>query len=167
MVRLNTHSGDLEVVIDVASAELDPDGHIVGAVWFRHGPDGTPASGFRDRPVVLLRWWLAELRKLHKQQTQTVSFAFSDMRHRVDVVQVGRHSIRMQGVRTDAAGDTLGGAYLERIDHLSRSLFAAADRALGQCRAKRWTQGVPELERGLALARSSFEELQARTRTGR
>jgi hypothetical protein len=167
VVRLNTGSGDLEVVVDVSATEVDPGGHIVGEVWLRHGPDGVPACGFRDRPVVVLRWWLAELRKLLKQQSQDVSFVFTDMRHRVDIKQVGRHSTRMQAIRIDGGRETIRGAYLVRIDHLARSVIFAADRVIAHSHEKRWTQGVAELERGLDLARSTFEEVQARSRTAR
>jgi len=164
MVMLSAGTMDVEVVTDMASAELDPEGRVVAELWLRCGADAYPNWGWRDCPVIVLRWWLAELRKLVKLQNDIVTLAFVQAPHRVEVSQVGRYSLRIQAVRGDGSDDRVLGAHVTRKDRFVRSICSTAQNAVAHCKEQRWTQDLAELERGLSLLQGCVEEPRSRSR---
>jgi hypothetical protein len=107
---------------------------------------------------------LAELRKLIKEQSETVTFSFVDAPCRVEISQVGRHSLRLEAIQHDSLGDRVLGAHVVRKDRFVRSMCFTAQRVVAHCKEQRWTQDLAELERGLSLVQSCVEEPRSKSR---
>ena len=54
----------LTVVVDVASLRRSATGSITAGIWFEAGDECFPENGWNDFAVVILGWWLSELRAL-------------------------------------------------------------------------------------------------------
>jgi hypothetical protein len=165
MESLGTGTIEAEVVLDMAAAEIDASGRVNAELWMRFGADGWPRWGWRDCPAITLRWWLAEVRRLMKQQSDRATLTFADGPYEIAITQVGRYSIRMETIRTDTHGAFAPTAYVVRFDRFARSLCSAAHRFGLQCKERRWTNDVTELDRGLSLAQGCLNERFPR-RTG-
>lgn len=158
MVTLGAGTIEAEVVIDMATADTDAAGRLNAELWLRFGAEAWPRWGWRDSAAITLRWWLAELRRLMKQQSEHATLSFADGPYEIAINQVGRHSIRMETIRTDARDTHAPTTYVVRLDRFARSTCAAAHRVVLECRGRRWMNDIEELDRGLALVQGSLNE---------
>jgi hypothetical protein len=165
MEPLKVGTLEAEVVVDMAAADLNASGRVNAELWVRFGADAWPRWEWRDCPAIALRWWLAELRRLMKQQSDHATLAFAEGPYEIAITRVGRFSIRMETSRTDAHGAHGSAAFVVRFDRFARSVCSAARRVSVQCKERRWTDDIAELDRGLSLFQGCLNE-QFPRRTG-
>ncbi|MFN8040374.1 MAG: hypothetical protein U0Q07_14275 [Acidimicrobiales bacterium] len=129
------HGGGLAVVVDVAGLRRSAGRGITAAIWLEAGEERFPETGWNDFAVVILGWWLAELRALpaRKSPRATARLEFMDGPFEVEirapeamsgpwVATFVRRSDRRRVVHELSFSAP---AFLSSVEHAARSLLTA------------------------------------------
>lgn len=124
--------------VKLSSNELVKRRLVSGPIWLEMDGQAFPIDAWYDFPVVILGWWLSNLKPLVTNQSMSCECPFMDGPYRFDVTVRKRGNWAVTFVRDELDGEKrlLDGAVDPQT--LISEVLSAANLAIEVCRQKEW-----------------------------
>jgi hypothetical protein len=136
-------SGQYEVKSMSFSVKLSPTELVKrrlvsGPIWLEMGGQAFPIDAWYDFPVVILGWWLSNLKPLVTNQSTNCECPFMDGPYRFDVTVRKRRDWTVTFIRDELAGEKR--LLEDEVDPqtLISEVISAANLAIEVCKQNEW-----------------------------
>ena len=122
-----------EIAVCVETADLEKRSNVTGPIWLDIDGVSFPSKNWTDFPVIVLGWWLSNLRPLVEGSVDKVECPFMDGPYSLEVSEKDNGSWLLNCFRTESSGNVYqtGGEVLP--ERLIESILNASEKVISRC----------------------------------